>query len=159
MAGLLNEGSTVTINKKEDNPMEHIFGEYRISNDKALLSIQRIKELLAQSYWAKERPIEAIEMSVRNSDCYGVYLKGEQIGVARVVSDNATVFWLCDVIIDEKHRGKGFGSQLITEVIEDSKRKGMKRVELDSAFHREKAHLFYAKLGFEKRAFLFSYTL
>lgn len=35
----------------------------------------------------------------------------------------------------------------------------MKRVELDSGFQREKAHEFYLKLGFEKRAYLFSYML
>jgi len=48
---------------------------------------------------------------------------------------------------------------LINESIKDSKDKGLKRLELDSAFHREKAHEFYVKLGFEKRAFLFSYPL
>jgi len=48
---------------------------------------------------------------------------------------------------------------LIKESIKDSKDKGLKRLELDSAFHREQAHEFYLKLGFEKRAFLFSYPL
>lgn len=36
---------------------------------------------------------------------------------------------------------------------------GMKRVELDSGFQREKAHKFYENLGFEKSAYLFSYKL
>jgi GNAT superfamily N-acetyltransferase len=63
------------------------------------------------------------------------------------------------MVIEEKHRGKGFGSMLIKESLKDSKAKGLKRMELDSAFHREKAHEFYLKLGFEKRAFLFSYQL
>lgn len=40
-----------------------------------------------------------------------------------------------------------------------SKKQGMKRVELDSGFQRERAHQFYEKLGFEKRAYLFSYPL
>jgi ribosomal protein S18 acetylase RimI-like enzyme len=48
---------------------------------------------------------------------------------------------------------------LIKEALNDSRNKGLKRLELDSAFHREKAHEFYIKLGFEKRAFLFSYPL
>lgn len=63
------------------------------------------------------------------------------------------------MVVDEPYRGKGVGSELIRKIIEDSKEKGLKRVELDSAFHREKAHEFYLKLGFEKRAFLFSYPL
>jgi GNAT superfamily N-acetyltransferase len=63
------------------------------------------------------------------------------------------------MVVDEKFRGKGFGTKLIEETIRDSKSKGLKRLELDSGFHREKAHDFYMKLGFEKRAFLFSYPL
>jgi len=63
------------------------------------------------------------------------------------------------MVVDEKHRGKGYGTMLIKESIKDSKDKGLKRLELDSAFHREQAHEFYLKLGFEKRAFLFSYPL
>jgi Acetyltransferases len=63
------------------------------------------------------------------------------------------------MVVDEKFRGKGYGSQLIMEALRKSKEQGMKRVELDSGFQREKAHLFYEKLGFEKRAFLFSYPL
>jgi len=63
------------------------------------------------------------------------------------------------MVIEEKYRGKGFGTMLIKESLKDSKAKGLKRMELDSAFHREKAHEFYLKLGFEKRAFLFSYPL
>ncbi len=61
------------------------------------------------------------------------------------------------MVIDEKHRGEGYGSKMIQEVIEKSKKQGMKMVELDSGFHREKAHEFYVKLGFDKRAYTFSY--
>jgi ribosomal protein S18 acetylase RimI-like enzyme len=63
------------------------------------------------------------------------------------------------MVVDEKYRGQGIGSRLIQEVIEGSKQRGLKRVELDSGFPREKAHAFYEQLGFEKRAYLFSYTL
>ena len=69
------------------------------------------------------------------------------------------ISYLYAMIVDEKQRGKGYGTLLINEAIDRSKRRGMKRVELDSGFQREKAHQFYEKLGFEKRAYLFSYTL
>jgi GNAT superfamily N-acetyltransferase len=69
------------------------------------------------------------------------------------------ISYMYAMVVDEKHRGKGFGTILIKEAIKDSKTRGLKRLELDSGFHREKAHEFYLKLGFEKRAFLFSYTL
>ena len=69
------------------------------------------------------------------------------------------ISYMYAMVIEEKYRGKGFGTMLIEESLKDSKAKGLKRMELDSAFHREKAHEFYLKLGFEKRAFLFSYPL
>ena len=69
------------------------------------------------------------------------------------------ISYIYAMVIDESLRGKGYGSKLIEEAIARSKEQGMKRVELDSGFQREKAHQFYEKLGFDKRAFLFSYTL
>lgn len=69
------------------------------------------------------------------------------------------ISYMYAMVVDEKYRGKGFGTMLINEAIQNSKNKGLKRLELDSGFHREKAHKFYMKLGFEKRAFLFSYPL
>lgn len=69
------------------------------------------------------------------------------------------ISYMYAMVVDEKHRGKGFGTMLIDACIKDSKDKGLKRLELDSGFQREKAHEFYTKLGFEKRAFLFSHPL
>ena len=63
------------------------------------------------------------------------------------------------MVVDEEHRGLGLGTKLIREVIHSAGQRGLKRVELDSGFPREKAHAFYEKLGFEKRAFLFSHIL
>ena len=69
------------------------------------------------------------------------------------------ISYMYAMVVDEKKRGKGLGTLLMREAIKDSKNKGLKRLELDSGFQRERAHEFYLKLGFEKRAFLFSYTL
>ena len=69
------------------------------------------------------------------------------------------ISYIYAMVIDEKYRGKGFGSKLLNEAIDKSKQQGMKRVELDSGFQREKGHQFYTKLGFENRAYLFSLTL
>ncbi|MFA0814881.1 MAG: GNAT family N-acetyltransferase [Anaerofustis sp.] len=69
------------------------------------------------------------------------------------------ISYIYAMVVDEKQRGEGYGTKLINEAIANSKKQGMKRVELDSGFQREKAHQFYEKLGFEKRAYLFSYIL
>jgi ribosomal protein S18 acetylase RimI-like enzyme len=64
-----------------------------------------------------------------------------------------------ELVIDEKQRGKGYGRALIRAITEIARKNGCKRIELDSAFHRESAHDFYESLGFENRAYLFSKKL
>ncbi|HEX3048366.1 MAG TPA: N-acetyltransferase, partial [Bacillota bacterium] len=78
--------------------MEVFFGEYKISDNKDLISADRVRELLGKSYWASQRTKETIEKSIRNSICIGVYDHDNLIGFARMVTDQATMYWLCDVI-------------------------------------------------------------
>lgn len=53
------------------------------------------------TYWANNRTIEQIEESLANSFCYGMFLDDDRlVGFARVISDLATTYYLCDVIID-----------------------------------------------------------
>ena len=64
-----------------------------------------------------------------------------------------------EFVVDESHRGRGVGSKLLDRITEIAKSEGCVRIELDSAFHREKAHEFYKNLGFESRAYLFTKPL
>jgi hypothetical protein len=77
------------------------FNDYLISNDKELLSLDKIHGFLSRSYWAGNRPVETIKKSIEHSDCFGIYLNGEKVGFARIVTDYSVMYWLCDVIIDE----------------------------------------------------------
>ena len=127
--------------------MEYIFGEYVISSDKSLLSLDRITELLHKTYWADQRSIETIAKSIENSYCFGGYYNNSQIGFARLVSDYATMYWLCDVIINENHKGKGLGKELIRIIVESDKFKGLRGI-----LATKDAHGLYQQYGFEKAA-------
>jgi GNAT superfamily N-acetyltransferase len=72
---------------------------------------------MQRSYWANRRPKVKIKKSIENSLCYGVYYGGKQVGFARVVTDWATMYYLCDVFIDEEYRGQGIGKKLIEEIV------------------------------------------
>jgi len=63
------------------------------------------------------------------------------------------------MVVDESCRGTGIGSSLLEKASDIARLSGCKKIELDSGFPREKAHKFYEKLGFEKRAYLFSKDL
>ncbi len=69
------------------------------------------------------------------------------------------VGYLCDLVVDQEHRGSGVGTALVEEAVAVARQHGCRRVELDSGFHRTAAHQFYENRGFEKRAFLFSRVL
>jgi GNAT superfamily N-acetyltransferase len=64
-----------------------------------------------------------------------------------------------ELVVDGTYRSRGFGKLLLNQIIELARRTGCRRVELDSAFHRKEAHMFYEQHGFENRAFLFSRVL
>ena len=91
--------------------------EFLITDDPARLDLDRIRQLLAGTYWAINRPIGVIEKSIENSIAFGLFAGPLQIGFARLVSDQATLAWLCDVVIDPAYRGQGLGKWLIECVL------------------------------------------
>jgi ribosomal-protein-alanine N-acetyltransferase len=118
---------------------------YTISGDKALINIARVCEMLGKSYWANARPRETVERSILNSLCWGVYQDGEQVGFARIVTDQATIYWLCDVIIDERHRGRGLGKRLVEAVVTSSA-----LAPLRGILGTSDAHSLYEQFGFRR---------
>lgn len=94
--------------------MEWKKDNYTVSTDKSRLSLDTVHGFLSQkSYWARERTREQVAKSFEGSICFGIYDGDEQAGFARVVTDYATFYWLCDVFVAEEYRGKGLGKWLI----------------------------------------------
>lgn len=118
-------------------------GEYSLTDELPHLDLNAIVALLRSTYWAAERPVEVTERSLRHSLNFGLFHGGEQIGFARVVTDRATVGYLCDVVIADAHRGQGIGKWLLTRILEHPELKGCP-VDL---FTRD-AQEFYRAFGF-----------
>ena len=92
-----------------------------ISDDKSKFPVEKAIELLHTTYWAENRDSEVIRKSIDNSIVFGVYKDDYLIGMARVISDFATTFYIADVIIDEKYRGNGLGKKLISTIMSDER--------------------------------------
>jgi GNAT superfamily N-acetyltransferase len=120
--------------------------DYVISTDRTRLSLETICSFLSRSYWADHRTREATERSLSHSLCYGLYYRDKQIGFARLVTDYATFYWLCDVFIDEDQRGKGLGKWLMECIMETPE---VKELEFGILVTRDAQGL-YAKYGFEE---------
>lgn len=126
-------------------PYEISEGDVIVSDDKSRLDISVIHAFLSErSYWAKGRPVEIVERSIRNSLCFGMFKAGRQIGFARVVTDYATFAWLADVFIVEEVRGGGFGKKLVAAVIQHPELKELRRFMLGAL----DAHKLYEQYGF-----------
>jgi len=119
--------------------------EYRISSDKSLLQLDWIIPALHATYWAGVRPAETIQKSVNASLCYGIYSvrNSVQVGFARVVTDEATFAWLCDVVIDPACRGIGLGKLLVSAIVADERLAGVTFL-----LGTRDAHGLYERYGF-----------
>ena len=61
-----------------------------------------------------------------------------------------------ELIIDTAFRNRGIGTALLRELTTIAQKRGCRRIELDSGFHRAEAHAFYEAQGFEKRGIVLS---
>ena len=98
------------------------------------------------TYWADKRSREQIERSMRNSSCYGMYLDSEDklVGFARVISDYATTYYLCDVIVDTAYRHMGLGTALVSHIESLPVYAGLRGILIT-----RDAHDLYRKFGYE----------
>lgn len=116
-----------------------------ISNNKADLDIEMVYTFLTQhTPWAKGMPRDTFERAVAGSLCFGGYLDGKQIAFVRLVTDEATFAYLCDVFVLPDYRGKGVASALLKHVFASPSLTGLRRIVLVTS----DAHHVYALHGF-----------
>ncbi|MEU2612975.1 GNAT family N-acetyltransferase [Micromonospora sp. NPDC007271] len=120
---------------------------YQLTTDPARLDLDRVHRWLStDAYWAAGRERDVVERAFAGSIGFGVYRPGDgqQVAVARVVTDQATFAWLCDVYVDRAERGRGLGTWLAGAVRDHLAELGVRRIVLATA----DAHGVYAKVGF-----------
>jgi GNAT superfamily N-acetyltransferase len=120
---------------------------YAISDATDRLDRDRIHGWLVDAYWCYGLPREVLDRSIEGSLCFGIYdPEGLQVGFCRVVSDLATVAWVCDVFVAEDQRGRGLGVWLMETVASHPRLQGLRR----SMLATRDAHDLYRKTGYER---------
>ncbi len=119
---------------------------YKIIDGAEHMDTEEIARLLKMTYWADQRPMEQIETSMRHSACYGVRLEenGKLVGFARVISDYATTYYLCDVIIDTEYQHRGLGTALVSYIESLPEYAGLRGILIT-----RDAHALYRRFGYE----------
>ena len=119
-----------------------------ISTDKTKLDVPFIQHFLKDIYWAAGRTLDEVQTSIDHSFCFGIYLNDQQIGFARVITDYVVFAYLMDVFIVEEHRGKGYSSLLIENMMKEPVLRNIKIWRLAT----KDAHFLYRKFGFNELA-------
>jgi ribosomal protein S18 acetylase RimI-like enzyme len=136
-------------------------------------------------FTTKDKAISAIEKSLEKDECLKVISDNNQlIGMLRfythdkkskthfnslklLIVDILDYFVVCDIekgdfyiaefAIDKKYRSKGYGTKVLSDIIDHATKNNYKRIILDSDFRNPKAKALYEKLGFNvfnKKSFL-----
>ena len=120
---------------------------FLISTDKTLLDVDMIYNYLNDdSYWAQGISREKLEKAIANSMCFGVYNDNKLAGFARVVTDNATFAYICDVFILPVFRKKGLSKWLMQTIVNHPELQGLRRWSLATA----DAQGLYSQFGFSQ---------
>lgn len=125
--------------------MESTRGSLTFSDDKARLDTPKVHAWLESSYWARGIPLETMERAIAGSDCFGVYENDSQVAFARLITDRTTFAYLCDVIVDEAHRGRGVGRWMMECIQSAPRYQGLRRWMLAT----RDAHGMYRQFGWE----------
>jgi GNAT superfamily N-acetyltransferase len=103
-------------------------------------------EYLKRAYWSEGVPFEVLERAVDNSLCIGASdTQGEQVGLARFISDCASFCYVCDLYALEEHRRRGIAAAMLALALEHPRLQGLRRWNLVT----RDAHELYRRAGFK----------
>ena len=115
-------------------------------NEYILSRYKEVNDLLKKAYWVKNRDEGTMLLAAKNSLNFALFESesGRLAGYARVITDFATMYYLCDVFIDEKFRGMGLGKAIVEHIVSDDTRLR----HLNGTLKTRDAQSLYEKYGF-----------
>ena len=110
-----------------------------------LTKLQRLLD--RNAFWAKSRTIIDLKKCLSNSDVIvSLWVGDEIVGFGRALTDGIYRGVLWDIVIDQNHQGKGFGSLIIQNLISSKKIQNTKKIYLMTSNKK----LFYSQFNFKE---------
>ena len=104
------------------------------------------KFLDTNAFWAKNRTIRDLKKCLANSDVIvSLWFGNEIVGFGRALTDGIYRGVLWDIVIDQNHQGKGFGTLIIKNLLSSKKIKKTKKIYLMTTNKK----LFYSQFNFK----------
>lgn len=128
-----------------DPPIESVRGEYTVSTDRSRIDVAAVHAFLCTAYWSPGIPEAVIRRGIAGAICFGIYHGRDQVGFARVITDQATYAYLADVYVLEAHRGRGLAKWMMQVIMSHPSLQGLRRFSLST----RDAHSLYKQFGFE----------
>lgn len=119
---------------------------YRISFDPAEQQLDVIHGYLTRSYWSPGISRETVARALAHSVTASAFDGDDQVGMARVVTDHATMAYLADVFVLEAHRRQGLARRMIEALEAHPDLQGLRRWIL---FTRDMQPV-YARFGWKR---------
>ena len=117
-------------------------------NLKPTNGLNKLKRLLDKNaFWATNRTIKDLKKSLTNSDVIiSLWVGNEIVGFGRALTDGIYRGVLWDIVIDQNHKGKGFGTLIIKNLLSSKKIKNTKKLYLMTTNKK----LFYSHFDFKE---------
>ena len=117
-------------------------------NLKPTNGLKKLQKLLDKNaFWAKSRTINDLKKCLANSDVIVSLWVGNQIvGFGRALTDGIYRGVLWDIVIDQNHQGKGFGTLIIKNLLSSKKIKNTKKLYLMTTNKKN----FYSQFDFQE---------
>ena len=117
-------------------------------NLKPINGLNKLKSLLDRNaFWAKSRTLKELKKCLANSDIVvSLWVGNEIVGFGRALTDGIFRGVLWDIVIDQNHQGKGFGTLIVSKLLSSNKIKQTKKVYLMTTNKK----LFYSQFNFKE---------
>lgn len=89
---------------------------YELIADQDAIDSVAAHAYLTRSYWAEGIALETVAKSIAHSLCVAVGFEGQQVAMARLVTDRATFAYLSDVYVLEEHRKRGLSKAMLAHL-------------------------------------------
>jgi GNAT superfamily N-acetyltransferase len=124
----------------------------RFVKEKFLIDLEQLTKLISQLDSATRVKEINFYRSVLNGYVSKKYVDGKLVGLGwifprRTLSRKQAV--VEDMIVDNSQRGKGYGKEILFDLMRWAKEDGVEVIELTSGSHRVPANELYKKVGFQ----------
>ena len=101
-------------------------------NFKPTNGLIKLKKLLDNNaFWAKNRTLNDLKKCLANSDVIvSLWVGSEIVGFGRALTDGIYRGVLWDIVIDQNHQGKGFGTLIVKNLLSSKNIKNTKKIYL-----------------------------